>query len=80
MKGVVEGYASPLGDKEANRALATRRTNYILNRVRAALPRADFVPSPLGADIWLSEGVPAVDNSERHRVVVLEIQRTQATE
>ena len=80
MKGVVEGYASPLGDKEANRALATRRTNYILNRVRAALPRADFVPSPLGADIWLSEGVPAVDNSERHRVVFLEIQRTQATE
>jgi hypothetical protein len=33
-----------------------------------------------GEDIWRGQGVPNVDDSEKHRVVVLDIRRTIAAE
>jgi len=72
LSGFVDGYASPLGGVERNRDLARARANYILSRIRDTLPRATFAVRVFGEDLWRGEGVPNVDDSEKHRVVILE--------
>ncbi|NMQ04627.1 DUF4157 domain-containing protein [Candidatus Accumulibacter phosphatis] len=80
LSGFVDGYASPLGNFERNRELARARAHYILSRIRDLLPRANFLPRVYGEEIWREEGVPDVDNSERHRVVILEIRQSSPAE
>jgi len=80
LSGFVDGYASPLGHVDRNRELARARALYILSRIRDVLPRANFVPRVYGEDIWRAEGIPQVDDSDRHRVVILEIRRNSAAE
>ena len=76
IRGFVDGYASPAGDTEFNRTLARRRADYILRRIRDTLPQANFDIRVYGEDIWREQGVPDVDNSEKHRVVLLQVRRT----
>ena len=78
LRGFVDGYASPRGGTEENRDLANRRAGYLLSRIRDTLPRSNFGVRVYGEDLWRAQGVPDVDNSERHRVVVLEVRSTQA--
>jgi hypothetical protein len=80
LSGFVDGYASPRGGVERNRDLARARADYILSRIRDTLPRAGFSVRVYGEDIWRGQGVPNVDDSEKHRVVVLDIRRTIAAE
>ena len=73
LRGFIDGYASPRGGTEENRDLAHRRAEYLLSRIRDTLPRSNFGVRIYGEDLWRVQGVPDVDNSERHRVVVLEV-------
>jgi hypothetical protein len=78
LSGFVDGYASPTGETEFNRNLARRRANYILSRIQDTLPHSRFSSRIYGEDIWRQQGIPEVDNSEKHRVVILEVRQTQA--
>lgn len=76
ISGFVDGYASPRGDTERNRDLARRRADYLLSRIQDTLPRGNFQKRVYGEDIWKAKGVPEVDDSQRHRVVILTVTRT----
>jgi hypothetical protein len=78
LSGFVDGYASPVGRTEANRDLARRRADYVMSRIRDTLPRANFRTRVFGEDLWYQEGVPDIDDSERHRVVIMTIESTSA--
>lgn len=80
LSGFVDGYASPLGNVEHNRQLARARAFYILSRIRDILPRANFAPRVYGEDVWREQEVPDVDDSEMHRVVILEIRQNLPAE
>jgi outer membrane protein OmpA-like peptidoglycan-associated protein len=76
ISGTVFGYASPVGKYKLNQQLSDQRAQTILKKIRLILPRSSFVQVPLGSAIWLSEGVSKVDNSEAHRVVIVNVRRT----
>lgn len=70
---LVEGYASPLGGAEPNRALSQRRSEFVVAIARATLPGASIPDAGfLGEATWARD-LPPNDNAQERRVATVRI-------